>query len=184
MQMPTRRPGSPARWRSSDASHTEARCSPPPRSVSWHSASMAWPRRCTGASRARVSRPQSPHGSGRMDERLKGRSRRRERVEPADDEGGATARAPLPLHPGARSAARTALAVALVVAAIWTALTFLAALLWAAMLAIALWPLYRKVADRISAGPSGPSALLFTIVIALLVFLPVALPLSHIAQQT
>ena len=91
---------------------------------------------------------------------------------------------PLPLHPGTRSAARTVLALALVAVALWTARDFLPALIWAAMLAIALWPLYGRVAERISGGPSGGSALLFTVVIAVVVFLPVALVTYQIAQQS
>ena len=119
-----------------------------------------------------------------MDERMKGRSVRRERPKLAN---GAPARddlAALPLHPRARSAARAALAVALVGAALWTALEFLPALVWAAMLAIALWPLYARVAAHVSAGPSGASAFLFTIVVAVVVFLPLALVTWQVAQQS
>ena len=83
-----------------------------------------------------------------MDERVKRRSVRRDRARPANDARGTDDGAPLPLHPGARSAARTALAVALVAAALWTARDFLPALVWAAMLAIALWPLYGRAAEH------------------------------------
>jgi predicted PurR-regulated permease PerM len=77
-----------------------------------------------------------------------------------------------------------ALALALGAAALWTAREFLPALIWAAMLAIALWPLYAKVTERISGGPSGVSAFLFTVVVAVVVFLPVALVTYQIAQQS
>jgi len=53
-------------------------------------------------------------------------------------------RKPLPLHAGARLTARVALAMALVAAALWTAADFLPALAWAAILAIAVWPLYMR----------------------------------------
>ena len=49
---------------------------------------------------------------------------------------------PLPLHPGARLTARVALALGLVAAALWTAADFLPALVWAGLLAVAIWPLY------------------------------------------
>ena len=119
-----------------------------------------------------------------MDERVKARTARRDRAKPANGGRAADASAPLPLHPGARSAARATLAVVLVMAALWTALDFLPALIWAAMLAIALWPLYRNVAEKLAGGPSGASAFAFTIVIALVIFLPIALVTYQIAQQS
>jgi predicted PurR-regulated permease PerM len=119
-----------------------------------------------------------------MDARVKGRSARRDQAKPANGARAADDGAPLPLHPAARSAARTALALALVAAALWIARDFLPALLWAAMLAIALGPLYGKAAERISGGPSGASAFLFTIAVAVVVFLPVALVTYEIAQQS
>jgi predicted PurR-regulated permease PerM len=120
-----------------------------------------------------------------MAERIKNRSTQRERAKAAQetpriDEG----RAPLPLHPGARAAARTALAIALVAAALWTARDFLATLVWAAMLAIALWPLYLKAARHFPGGSSGASAFLFTITIAIAVMLPIALVTWQIAEQS
>jgi predicted PurR-regulated permease PerM len=119
-----------------------------------------------------------------MDARVKGRSARRDRAKPVDGARGAADGEPLPLHPGARSAVRTALAVVLVAAALWTARDFLPALVWAAMLAIALWPLYREAAEHVSGGPSGASAFLFTLAVALVVFLPIALVTYQIAQQS
>jgi predicted PurR-regulated permease PerM len=90
----------------------------------------------------------------------------------------------LPLHPGARLTARAALALFLVGLAIWTAIDFLPALIWAAILAVALWPFYRRVAEKISGGPSTTAALLFTVLVACSVFLPVALATYQIAQQS
>ena len=48
------------------------------------------------------------------------------------------------LHAGARLSARVALAMTLVAAALWTASDFLPALVWAVILAIAVWPLYAR----------------------------------------
>ncbi|OPZ00233.1 hypothetical protein A5906_18580 [Bradyrhizobium sacchari] len=49
---------------------------------------------------------------------------------------------PLPLGAGARMKARIVLALVLVVLGLWTAASFLPALIWAAIMAVALWPLY------------------------------------------
>jgi predicted PurR-regulated permease PerM len=119
-----------------------------------------------------------------MDARVKGRSGRRDRARPANGARASDDGAPLPLDPAARSAVRTALAVALVAAALWIARDFLPALVWAAMLAIALWPLYGKAAERVSGGPSGASAFLFTLAVAVVVFVPIGLVIYEIAQQS
>jgi predicted PurR-regulated permease PerM len=118
-----------------------------------------------------------------MVEHVKDRPARHDRAEAIDEARGSGGLAPLPLHPGARLAARTALAVTLVAAALWTALDFLPALIWASMLAIALWPLYGRAAGHFSGGPSNASALLFTIAVAIVIFLPVALVTWEITQQ-
>ena len=113
--------------------------------------------------------------------RLKPRTSERDAVRRSD---GADARAPLPLHPGARLTARVALALGLLGLALWTAADFLPALIWATILAVALWPLYVPLAARVSAGPSTLSALLFTLLVALILFLPLALAVYQIAQQS
>ena len=94
------------------------------------------------------------------------------------------ARQPLPLHPGARVTARVALALALVAAALWTAADFLPALIWAAILAVTIWPLYQSFASRISKEPSGITAFAFTLLVALIVFMPVTLAIYQIAGQS
>jgi predicted PurR-regulated permease PerM len=96
----------------------------------------------------------------------------------------ADTRVPLPLHPGARLIARVALALALCGIGLWTAADFLPALIWATILAVALWPLYAPFAARISSGPSTLSALLFTVLVGLTLFLPLALVVYQIAQQS
>ena len=102
----------------------------------------------------------------------------------ANGNGPAGAHQPLPLHAGARLTARVALALALVVAALWIAADFLPALIWAAILAITIWPLYRTFASRISHEPSGLTALAFTLLVALVVFTPLALVIYQVAQQS
>jgi predicted PurR-regulated permease PerM len=96
----------------------------------------------------------------------------------------ADARQPLPLHPGARVTARVALALALVAAALWTAADFLPALIWAAILAVTIWPLYQAFASRISKEPSGITAFAFTLLVALIVFVPITLAIYQIAGQS
>lgn len=92
-------------------------------------------------------------------------------------------REPLPHDPKARLAARVVLAVVVLSAAVWTAADFLPALIWAAILAISVWPLYLRCADTLTGGPSTIVALLFTLAIAALLFLPIALGTWQIAQQ-
>jgi len=102
----------------------------------------------------------------------------------ARDGEGAEARPPLPLHAGARLTARVALAIALVGIGLWTAAEFLPALIWATILAVTLWPFYVRIAARLSGGPSTLSALLFTVLVGLTLFLPLALVAYAIAQQS
>ena len=90
---------------------------------------------------------------------------------------------PLPLHPGARLTARVSLAIVLLGAALWTAADFLPALIWAVILAITVWPVYLRVAEKLSGGPSGVSAFLMTLLVGLTLFLPLALAAYQVAQQ-
>jgi predicted PurR-regulated permease PerM len=92
-------------------------------------------------------------------------------------------RRPLPLGAGARMNSRVVLAVLLVALALWTAADFLPALTWATILAIALWPLYIKFTARFPAGSSSLSAFIFTVIVALILFTPMALAAYQIAQQ-
>jgi predicted PurR-regulated permease PerM len=96
----------------------------------------------------------------------------------------ADAHEPLPLHPGARLSARVALAIVLLGLALWTAADFLPALIWAAILSLAIWPLYERVTSRMSGGQSTWAALLFTLLVALTLFVPMALATYQIAQQS
>nr|AWL99356.1 AI-2E family transporter [Bradyrhizobium amphicarpaeae] len=92
-------------------------------------------------------------------------------------------RKPLPSGASARMNARIALALALAALGLWTAAGFLPALIWSAILAITLWPLYTKFAKRMTSGPSAAAALVFTLIVALVLFTPMALAVYQIAEQ-
>jgi len=91
---------------------------------------------------------------------------------------------PLPLGAGARMNARIALALILVVLGLWTAASFLPALVWATIMAVALWPLYLAFATRVLGGPSGAAAFAFTVLVALILVTPLALAVYEVAQQS
>src|ERR1700760_285813 len=91
---------------------------------------------------------------------------------------------PLPLGPGARMNARVVFALILLALGLWTAASFLPPLIWATILAVALWPLYLKFASRFMAGPSPAAALLFTMLVALILVTPISLAVYTIAQQS
>ena len=65
-----------------------------------------------------------------------------------------------------------------------TAAGFLPALIWATILAIALWPLYERFAKRVTAGPSSLAASIFTCCVALILFTPMALAIYQAAEQS
>ena len=90
---------------------------------------------------------------------------------------------PLPLDSSARMRARVVLAIGLFALALWTASGFLPSLLWAAILAVTLWPLYTIFAVRFTTGPSGVAAFVFTFIVALILFTPMGLAIYQIAQQ-
>jgi predicted PurR-regulated permease PerM len=94
------------------------------------------------------------------------------------------AQKPLPLGPGARMNARVVFALLLVALALWTALSFLPPLIWAAILAVALWPLYLTFAKRVMSGPSAAAALIFTMLVALVLITPISLAVYTVAQQS
>jgi predicted PurR-regulated permease PerM len=115
-----------------------------------------------------------------MSAQVKSKKRSLERSEEARS---STERKPLPLGASARMNARVVLAVVLVVLALWTASGFLPALIWATILAVALWPLYVKFATRFTSGASGLAAFTFTVIVALILFTPMALAVYQVAQQ-
>ena len=69
---------------------------------------------------------------------------------------------PLPLGPTARMNARVVFALVLAALALWTTSSFLPPLIWATILAVALWPLYLKFAERFMSGPTTAAAFVFT----------------------
>src|SRR5438045_5364515 len=72
-----------------------------------------------------------------------------------------------------RRIARIVLAIALVALGAWIVHRFLAALAWAGVLAIALWPLYRRLALALPGGTSRLlAALLVTLAVGLLFTVP------------
>jgi len=118
-----------------------------------------------------------------MSERLKSATSKKTPLKRDNGVASTAERKPLPTGASARMNARVALALALVALSLWTAAGFLPALIWAAILATALWPLYVKFAARVSSGPSNMSALVFTLIVALILFTPMSLAIYQIAQQ-
>jgi predicted PurR-regulated permease PerM len=67
------------------------------------------------------------------------------------------------------------LACAIVLLALWTARSFLLALIWAAIIAVSVWPIYRRfVAAFPNRRTETPVAALFTLLTGLVVLLPLA----------
>ncbi|NNM73981.1 AI-2E family transporter [Enterovirga aerilata] len=98
--------------------------------------------------------------------------------EPASDEDRRAER------PGFQARARLALALALVLIGLWTVKAFLPALVWAAILVIATWPLYRRARARWPAGRHDlvlPA--LFTTAVALVVLVPLGIAGVEIARE-
>jgi predicted PurR-regulated permease PerM len=102
---------------------------------------------------------------------------------PAKRSDAGSERKPLPSGASARMNARVVLALVLVALALWTAAGFLTALIWAAILATALWPLYIGFARRVGTGPTTLTALAFTLMVALILVAPMALAIYQLAQQ-
>jgi predicted PurR-regulated permease PerM len=83
-----------------------------------------------------------------------------------------------------RLAARIGLGASLVGLAFWMSLDFVAPLSWAVVIALTVWPAYRKFSAGISAEPSDVLApLSFTLIIGLALFLPVGLAIHQAAQE-
>jgi predicted PurR-regulated permease PerM len=95
-----------------------------------------------------------------------------------------TETAALPIDSRARAVTRTALAILLVLLALWVASDFLTALTWAAIIAIATWPIYTRFVRLIVVGGHAPqlAALLFTLLTGLVLLVPVIMTVHQIAQ--
>jgi predicted PurR-regulated permease PerM len=118
-----------------------------------------------------------------MSAQVKSNASKKRSLERSEEARSSTERKPLPLGASARMNARVVLAVVLVALALWTASGFLPALIWATILAVALWPLYVKFATRFTSGASGLAAFTFTVIVALILFTPMALAVYQVAQQ-
>lgn len=90
----------------------------------------------------------------------------------------------LPMDARARTASRALFAVVLVLLSLWVAQDFLAPIGWAAVIAIATWPLYLRFAQRL-ARPQGSvvSPMVFTMLVGLILFLPIALAAHRASQE-
>jgi predicted PurR-regulated permease PerM len=100
----------------------------------------------------------------------------------ADDRGGKPA---LPADAGSRQFVRIALALALVALAAWVAADFLTALAWAIVITITTWPLYERFAALIPESLRRHLApLLFTVLVAIVLLIPLMLALQQVAQAS
>jgi predicted PurR-regulated permease PerM len=99
----------------------------------------------------------------------------------AEENGRGTGKLPL----RAQGIARTALVVGLILLGLWTVRAFLPALAWAAVLGVALWPLYRRAEQY---GPVGRHNILmpalFTLAVGLTVLAPLVLVVLEGARET
>jgi predicted PurR-regulated permease PerM len=94
-------------------------------------------------------------------------------------------KAALPLHAPGRIVARAVFTALLVLLALWMASDFLAPLAWAAVIAVALWPVYRPFAALISDRRSPVLApLLFTSITGLVLLGPIVLAGYQAAQAS
>ncbi|MFL4976677.1 MAG: AI-2E family transporter [Microvirga sp.] len=85
---------------------------------------------------------------------------------------------------GSRRIVRLCFAAALLAVAIFVARSYVVALAWAAVIAVAAWPLYRRFAPRVPGKSSTLAALLFTILAALVLAFPLVLALVEIGRET
>ena len=74
------------------------------------------------------------------------------------------------------------LSLALIAAAVWLLHGFIPALLWAAVIAVATWPLRQRIAERAKLGDAG-IATLMTALLAAVLFFPIAYALLHAAAE-
>jgi len=84
---------------------------------------------------------------------------------------------------GSRRIVRLCFAAALLAVAIFVARSYVVALAWAAVIAVAAWPLYRRFAPRVLGKSRTLPALLFTILAALVLAFPVVLALVEIGRE-
>src|SRR6202047_2073975 len=92
-------------------------------------------------------------------------------------------KAALPFDSRARTVARVAIAILVVLLAAWVARDFLVALTWAVVIAIAVWPIYIRFASSALGGRwPAVAPLLFTFLTGLVLLVPIALAVHQIAR--
>ena len=86
--------------------------------------------------------------------------------------------------PAAQRIARVVLAAALLLLGLWILHRYLAALGWAAVLAIALWPLYRRLVRALGGrGERGVAPLVLTLLVGLIFIVPFVYAAVEVARE-
>ena len=81
--------------------------------------------------------------------------------------------------------ARMVLAAALILLGLWILHRYLAALAWAAVLAIALWPLYRRLVGALAGqGQRVVAPLILTLSVGLVFIVPFVYAAVEVARET
>jgi predicted PurR-regulated permease PerM len=89
-----------------------------------------------------------------------------------------------PLETGPRRGPRIVFAVALVALALWVVRDYVVALVWAVLIAVSVWPLYRRYVDaRGPRGRRGPAPALFTVLTGLAVLVPLTIIMVEIGRE-
>ena len=87
--------------------------------------------------------------------------------------------------PGLQRIARVVLATALLLLGLWILHRYLAALAWAAVLAIALWPLYHRLLRALGGrGERGAAPLVLTLLVGLVFIVPFVYAAVKVARET
>jgi predicted PurR-regulated permease PerM len=111
---------------------------------------------------------------------LEKRGEAEESNRPSEPDG----RAPLPKNRHARTTARTVFAVAVLLLAAWVALDFLTPIAWAVVIAVTIWPLYVRFRNRLGGDGTIWTPLIFTVLTAIIICVPLVLPLQKAAQES
>jgi predicted PurR-regulated permease PerM len=82
-----------------------------------------------------------------------------------------------------RRPSRQLFAAFVILLALWTARSFVVSLTWAVLIALTLWPLYCRLAPRESQRRGVAAPLVFTLLSALIVLVPIAFVLAMAGQE-
>ena len=88
----------------------------------------------------------------------------------------------LPIGSRARGVTRTALAILLMLLALWVASDFLPALTWATVIAVTTWPVYNRFTTLCGGRSPALAALLFTFLTGVVLLVPIILTVHQITQ--